>query len=91
MARRGPAVATPSEPPRVAATPTPEGRVPVTFGSLDVLRRGNNVKEMSGQSLKDYARILGILPRDIDFLTEERLRQNCLLRLAERHAQLMED
>lgn len=91
MARRHATVATPSEPPRVAATPAPEGRIPVTFASIDVMRRGNNVREMAGDPLKDYARTLGITARDIDFLTEERLRQNCLLRLAERHAALMED
>lgn len=41
------------------------------------------VDAISGIELKSYARSLGITQRDVDGLTEDRLRQNCKARIAE--------
>lgn len=43
-----------------------------------------SVDDMSGPLLHAYARQIGIQQRDVDNLTEDRLRQNCKLRIAER-------
>lgn len=36
-----------------------------------------SVEDMSGEGLKAYARRVGIIERDIQGLSEDRLRQNC--------------
>lgn len=40
-----------------------------------------DIGRLQGQDLKDYARSIGIMQRDVDHLTEERLRQNCKARV----------
>lgn len=54
---------------------------PKTQFSADDFRR--SVDDMSGQLLKAYARKIGISQRDVDGLTEDRLRQNCKAMLFE--------
>jgi hypothetical protein len=41
-----------------------------------------SVDDLSGQQLKDYAKRAGVSQRDIEFLTEDRLRQNVKLAIA---------
>lgn len=41
------------------------------------------VDVIEGEELKAYARSLGITQRDVDGLTQDRLRQNCKARIAE--------
>jgi hypothetical protein len=41
------------------------------------------VDAIDGEQLKAYARSLGITQRDVDFLSEDRLRQNCKARIAD--------
>ena len=40
-----------------------------------------NIDTVDLESLKQYARSIGILPRDIEHLSENRLRQNCKARV----------
>lgn len=42
-----------------------------------------SVDDISGDALKAYARSLGITLRDVNHLTENRLRQNCKARIIE--------
>ena len=42
-----------------------------------------DVNSIAGDELKGYARFLGITQRDVDGLTEDRLRQNCKARIAD--------
>lgn len=46
-----------------------------------------SVDSINGDDLKAYARSIGITQRNVDFLTEDRLRQNCKARIL----QSMED
>lgn len=41
-----------------------------------------HIDSLSGDELKAYARRAGVLPRDVDNLTEDRLRQNTKLVIA---------
>lgn len=43
--------------------------------------RPKSVDAMSHEQLKEYAGEIGIQQRDIDGLTEDRLRQNCKVRV----------
>lgn len=42
-----------------------------------------SVESLSGDALKDHARKIGVTERDINGLSEERLRQNCLVMIHE--------
>lgn len=55
----------------VVITP-PAAVAPIDTGTI----RGS-VDDMSGDKLKRYAKQVGVQQRDIDGLTEDRLRQNC--------------
>jgi hypothetical protein len=44
-------------------------------------KKSNSVDDMSGDELKTYAAKVGVSQRDIDGLTEDRLRQNCKARI----------
>ena len=44
-------------------------------------KKNYSVDDMSGDELKTYAAKVGIAQRDIDGLTEDRLRQNCKARI----------
>lgn len=44
-------------------------------------KKSNSVDDMSGDELKAYAAKVGVSQRDIDGLTEDRLRQNCKARI----------
>lgn len=87
-ARRGAAAKAPAPraaaapPPAAAPAPAPAQPAKTQF-SRDDFRR--SIDDMSGAMLKAYARSIGILQRDVDALTEDRLRQNCKARIAERH------
>lgn len=50
---------------------------------LDGIRkfRSANPRDMAGQELRDYAAQVGVSRRDIEALTEDRLRQNVSLRI----------
>ena len=50
--------------------------------SADDFRK--SIDDMAGALLKAYARRIGIQQRDVDGLTEDRLRQNCKAMLLER-------
>lgn len=45
--------------------------------------KNKSVDLMAGDELKAYAKKVGISQRDIDGLTEDRLRQNCKVRIYE--------
>ena len=51
------------------------GRAP----SRDPLQRSRDIGTMPVAELKAYAKQIGVRQRDIDELTEDRLRQNCML------------
>ena len=51
-------------------------------GTRDPLQRSRDIRSMFGDDLKAYAKQIGVRPRDIEELTEERLRQNCMLVVA---------
>lgn len=42
-----------------------------------------SIDDMAGAKLKAYARRIGIMPRDVEGLSEDRLRQNCKARVLE--------
>jgi len=69
-----------AEKPIVAAAPVAHER---PLGSVDV-------DSLSGEALKAYARRAGVFPRDIDYLTEDRLRQNTKLTIAD-HFELLSE
>lgn len=56
--------------------PAPTSAIPVVRLQREEPIRGA-VENMSGETLKRYARQIGIQQRDVDNLTEDRLRQNC--------------
>lgn len=60
----------------VAATPSAPIPEPAAPMQDDRFIRGS-VENMSGDLLKRYARQVGVMQRDIDGLSEDRLRQNC--------------
>ena len=57
----------------------PEDEVQKLVGSEP--KKSNSVDDMSGDELKAYAAEVGVSQRDIDGLTEDRLRQNCKARI----------
>lgn len=81
------AVAAPAAPPaaapEVAATPAPDESSWRPLGSVDV-------DSLAGEALKAYARRAGLREADIDFLTEDRLRQNVKLAIAN-HFELLSE
>ena len=48
----------------------------------DPLQRSREIRTMPVAELKHYAKQIGVRQRDIDELTEDRLRQNCMLTVA---------
>ncbi len=50
-------------------------------GDPEPTKKSNSVDDMSGDELKAYAAKVGVSQRDIDGLTEDRLRQNCKARI----------
>lgn len=42
-----------------------------------------SVSDMTGETLKDYARKVGVAERDVQGLSESRLRQNCIVMVHE--------
>lgn len=66
----------------LAAVPsTPAASLAEPQFSADDFRK--SIDDMAGPLLKAYARRIGIMQRDVDGLTEYRLRQNCKAMLAE--------
>jgi hypothetical protein len=59
----------------VAVTP-PDSAAPVAV-PLDTSPIRGSVDDMAGDKLKRYAKQVGVMQRDIDGLSEDRLRQNC--------------
>ena len=80
-------VAAPAAPPaaaaEVAVTPAPDESSWRPLGSVDV-------DSLTGEALKAYARRAGLREADIDFLTEDRLRQNVKLAIAN-HFELLSE
>jgi hypothetical protein len=73
----------PPQPPKVdASAQDPSDRKPL--GSVDV-------DSLSGDALRRYAQRAGVLPRDVVGLTEDRLRQNTKLTIANHFELLTED
>lgn len=72
-AKQAPAVAPAAPSPQASAQPPESSWKPL--GSVDV-------DSLSGEDLKQYARRAGVCARDIDCLTEDRLRQNVKLAIA---------
>ena len=68
-------------PAAAAETPMP---LPLPLPSMhrDPLQRGREIRTMPVAELKHYAKQIGLRQRDIDELTEDRLRQNCMLTVA---------
>jgi hypothetical protein len=69
-----------------AAEPKPEYQHFIKerpLGSVDIDR-------LSGDELKAYAKRAGVSPRDIEFLTEDRLRQNTKLVIANHFELILE-
>ena len=56
--------------------------LPLPSMRRDPLQRGREIRTMPVAELKDYAKQIGVRQRDIDELTEDRLRQNCMLTVA---------
>lgn len=78
--------------PAPAAAPSaPAARIPgpAQSGPTEVARAFTRddfrkpIDNMSGPLLRAFARSIGILQRDVDHLTEDRLRQNCKARQLE--------
>lgn len=76
-----PVEAAPIMPPVPAASARPMKEPPL--GSVDIA-------SLSGQALKDYATRAGVPKRDIEALSEDRLRQNTMLFIAN-HFELIEE
>lgn len=76
------AKAGPTEPAATSSPLAPENTAPLA--SLDVDR-------LAGQALRTYARRAGVPQRDVDNLTEDRLRQNVKLTIARTFELLTED
>lgn len=68
----------PSEtpPPQIVA---PEFKIPPAFHR----NKSVAVESLGGDELRQYARAIGIPQRDVDGLSEDRLRQNCKARIFE--------
>lgn len=80
-----------SGPDLAPGTTTSEAPAVSTFAPLRQPPLGSlNVDSLSGDELKAYARRAGVLPRDVDNLTEDRLRQNTKLVIAN-HFDLISD
>lgn len=69
----------PEDPPEQPTQDKPEDDVQKFVDSEP--KKSNSVDDMSGEELKAYAAKVGISQRDIDGLTEDRLRQNCKARI----------
>ena len=68
----------------VSAAPAAAAETPMPLPSMhrDPLQRGREIRTMPVAELKHYAKQIGVRQRDIDELTEDRLRQNCMLTVA---------
>lgn len=69
----------PEEPPEQLTQDKPEDDVQKSVDPEP--KKSNSVDDMCGDELKAYAAKVGIQQRDIDGLTEDRLRQNCKVRI----------
>lgn len=58
--------------------------------SKDPLQRSRDIKAMQGEELRAYATQIGINRRDVAALSEDRLRQNCMLHVTSLLDELME-
>jgi hypothetical protein len=77
-------------PPPPAPAPQPE---PVRASRVVAAQRleSRDIDSLSGEPLKAYARSIGIPERDVVYLTEDRLRQNCKAHVAHHIEFLTED
>jgi isopenicillin N synthase-like dioxygenase len=74
VAKRAAAVPPAADLARVVTTPA----AALQFTAQDFRKP---IDDMGGALLKAYARSIGIMQRDVDALTEDRLRQNCKARV----------
>lgn len=74
-------VAAPSKPPEPPPPPAEQPVLPTQERRVlrDPLQRAREIKTMQGDELRDYARLVGVQERDVTGLSEDRLRQNCML------------
>lgn len=63
---------------------------PTAQASTDPLQRSRDIRSMVGEELRSYARQIGVNGRDVTTLTDDRLRQNCMLVVNSRLEELME-
>lgn len=79
----------PAEAPAGAPVPAPQPPVPAEAAQAPAAAADGNhptdVDRMSGEHLKAFAKKTGVIQRDIDGLSEDRLRQAIKLMLAERY------
>ena len=68
----------------------PEAQPAAVVHHKDPLQRSREIRTMALPDLKAYAKQIGVRQRDIDELTEDRLRQNCMLTVASLVAAYME-
>lgn len=83
---------TPRRAPRAQATPKPQDapQAPAVFASADKPLGSVDVNSLRGEELKAYARRAGVLPRDVENLSEDRLRVNTRL-VIQNHFELIEE
>lgn len=75
---------TPAECSEMLASAAPAAASETLMPSMrrDPLQRSREIRTMGHEELRAYARQIGVRRRDIDELTEDRLRQNCMLTVA---------
>ncbi len=75
---------TPAECSEMLASAAPAAASETLMPSMrrDPLQRSREIRTMGHEELRAYARQIGVRRRDIDELTEVRLRQNCMLTVA---------
>lgn len=77
----GPAKSLPASQPVAVSSPSAEAVLPPSNASWKPLG-SVDVDSLSGEPLKVYAKRAGLRQADIDFLSEDRLRQNVKLAIA---------
>jgi hypothetical protein len=91
-ARRASVVAEPPKAPEPVPQPAPAAPVAQASRVVSAQRlESRDIDSLAGEDLKAYARSIGIRERDVGYLTEDRLRQNCKAHVAHHIEFLTED